>query len=174
MNKNQNQKTIAQELFERAKTDLDFLKNIITGDETWVYGYDVETKRQSSQWKSSNSPRPKKARQARSNVKTMLITFFDFRGIVHREWVPQEQTVNQHFYLEVMKMLGRKGQKVGKVVLGCCITIRPRLTTHLSVLSKKSNSSSSTTTILTRLGSVRLFFISKVKIYAHRTSFSNN
>jgi len=26
-----------------------FLKDVITGDETWVYGYDVETKVQSSQ-----------------------------------------------------------------------------------------------------------------------------
>jgi len=26
------------------------VKNIITGNETWVYGYDVETKMQSSQW----------------------------------------------------------------------------------------------------------------------------
>jgi len=37
-----------------------FLKNIITGDETWVYGYDVETKVQSSQWMRKGSPRPKK------------------------------------------------------------------------------------------------------------------
>lgn len=33
----------------------------------------------------------------------MLITFFDFRGIVHREWALQCQTVNQYFYLKVMK-----------------------------------------------------------------------
>ena len=40
----QNRKTISQELIERAETDLDFKKkkNIITGDETWIYGYDVE------------------------------------------------------------------------------------------------------------------------------------
>jgi len=37
-----------------------FLKNIITGDETWVYGYDVETKMHSSQWMGKGSPRPKK------------------------------------------------------------------------------------------------------------------
>ena len=33
-----------------------FLKNIITGDETWVYGYDVETKMQLSQWMGKGSP----------------------------------------------------------------------------------------------------------------------
>ena len=57
--------------------------NIITGDETWVYGYDPDTEQQSSQWKSPNSPRSKKARQVRSNVKSMLIVFFDVKVIVH-------------------------------------------------------------------------------------------
>lgn len=40
--------------------DPDLLKRVITGDETWVYGYDVETKAQSSQWQFSGEPRPKK------------------------------------------------------------------------------------------------------------------
>lgn len=67
---------VCQSLKERTQNDPGFIKNVITGDETWVYDYDIETKRQSSQWKSVTSPRPKKARQVRSNVKTMLITFF--------------------------------------------------------------------------------------------------
>jgi hypothetical protein len=37
-----------------------FLSRVITGDESWICGYDPETKQQSSQWKSLNSPRPKK------------------------------------------------------------------------------------------------------------------
>jgi len=32
-----------------------------TGDETWLYGYDVETKVQSSQWMGKLSPWPKKS-----------------------------------------------------------------------------------------------------------------
>jgi hypothetical protein len=35
---------------DHTSEDENFLKRIITGDETWVYGYDVETKIQSSQW----------------------------------------------------------------------------------------------------------------------------
>ena len=45
----QNRVTVSQELLDRSTTDENFLKNVITGDETWVYGYDVETKVQSSQ-----------------------------------------------------------------------------------------------------------------------------
>jgi hypothetical protein len=41
---------VSKELLDRANNN--FLKNIITGYETWVYGYDVETKVQSSQWVS--------------------------------------------------------------------------------------------------------------------------
>ena len=41
--------TVSQELFDRSNADENFLKNVITGDETLVYGYDVETKVQSSQ-----------------------------------------------------------------------------------------------------------------------------
>jgi len=39
-------------LQKRLETDPEFLSKIITGDETWVYGYDPETKRQPSQGKS--------------------------------------------------------------------------------------------------------------------------
>jgi len=93
------------EMKHQLKTDPDFLSKIITGDESWCYGYDPETKQQSSQWKSASSPRPKKARQVKSNVKTMLICFFDIKGLVHFEFVLQDQTVNQQFYLEVLKRL---------------------------------------------------------------------
>jgi hypothetical protein len=47
--KKQNRMQIQEELLARAETGTDVLKNIITGDETWIYGYGVETKRQSSQ-----------------------------------------------------------------------------------------------------------------------------
>ena len=35
----------------------------------------------------------------------MLISFFDANGIVHSEFVPNGQTVNQAFYLQVLKRL---------------------------------------------------------------------
>ena len=79
----QNRVDVSQELLDRANGEDNFLKNIITVDETWVYGYDVETKVQSSQWVSKTSLRPKKARQVRSHVKVMLTVFFYSEGVVH-------------------------------------------------------------------------------------------
>ena len=80
---------VSQDMLDSTNSDADFLNTIITGDESWLYGYDPETKSQSSQWKQSSSPRPKMARQVRSNVKVMLTAFFDSRGVVHHEYAPQ-------------------------------------------------------------------------------------
>ena len=66
------------------------------------------TKTQSSQWKSPGAPRPKKERQVRKNIKSMLIYFFDQKGIVHKEFVPPSQTVKAAFYVEVLKRLREK------------------------------------------------------------------
>jgi hypothetical protein len=41
-----------QDPTERTEGDAEHLSKIITGDETWVYGYDPETKQQPSQEKS--------------------------------------------------------------------------------------------------------------------------
>jgi hypothetical protein len=82
------------------------------GDESWCFQYDPETKRQSMQCKTQDSPRPKKACMSRSHIKTMLVCFFDHKRIVHCEFITKGQTVNQQCYLEVLTRLresvGRK------------------------------------------------------------------
>ncbi|KAJ4445043.1 hypothetical protein ANN_06842 [Periplaneta americana] len=65
------------------------LKTIVTGDETWCYQFDPESKRQWMSWCSPTSPQPKKkSRLQKSKVKTLLIAFFDNNGIIHKEFVP--------------------------------------------------------------------------------------
>jgi hypothetical protein len=46
-----------------------------------------------------------KVRQVWSNVKTMLIAFFDAEGLVHHEFLPQRHTVNQSVYITVLQRL---------------------------------------------------------------------
>jgi len=68
---------------------------------------------QSSQWKSPSSPHVKKACQSRSNIKVVMIVFFDLDGIVRAEFVPRNTTVNSEYYKGLLESLrnnvGRKG-----------------------------------------------------------------
>jgi len=97
--------SICTDLCEQAQNDPNFMSSVITGDKSWVYGYNPETKQMSSQWKTASPPRPKKAQQVKSNVKTMLIAFFDIDGLVHHEYVPRGQTVNEELYKTVLQRL---------------------------------------------------------------------
>ena len=77
-------------------------------DETWIYCYDPETKRQSSQWKHADSSRPKKARQSKSTHKLLMVPFFDSTGMIYMHWVPTGQTVNKEYYVEVLREFRRR------------------------------------------------------------------
>ena len=87
----------AQEMLTRFNDDPDLPKKIITGVESWLLGYDIEGKAQSSQWKHPEESRSKKARQAWLNVKVLLSVFFDFKGVVDHEFLPQGRTVIKEF-----------------------------------------------------------------------------
>jgi hypothetical protein len=76
----------------------------------------------------------KKARQIRSNVKSML-TFFDSQGIVYKELVPPNQTVNDKFYCEGLKRLRegirRKVQPSGRTTIRFSTMTTRQLANHL-------------------------------------------
>jgi len=69
-----------QNIIAIADADKIFLNKIMTGDETWCFAYDHETKLQSSEWVGDISPRPKKLKFQRSRIKTMLIFFSTFKA----------------------------------------------------------------------------------------------
>jgi hypothetical protein len=54
---------------------------------------------------SPNSPRPKKVRQAKSKVKSMLIIFFNIKGTVHKEFVLAGKMVNFSYYCDFVRRL---------------------------------------------------------------------
>jgi hypothetical protein len=57
---------------------------------------------------------------SKSQMKTMLITFFNMKGIVHFEFFLQGQTFNQAYYMAMLKQLcevvHRKGLNFGLMV----------------------------------------------------------
>ena len=88
------------------------LENIVTGDETCCYEFDPESKRQWMAWCSPLSPRPKQSPLQKSKVKTLLIAFFDNKGIIHKEFVPAGQTIRAAYYQAVLNRLLQRIQRV--------------------------------------------------------------
>ena len=50
----------SRDIIKESKKNRNFLYSIVTGDETWCFQYELETKRQSSKWQPQEEPKPKK------------------------------------------------------------------------------------------------------------------
>ncbi|GFX48184.1 mariner Mos1 transposase [Trichonephila clavipes] len=107
-------KNVCTDILDAIKNDPNLLEKVITCDESWRFTYDPETKRQSMHWKTPTSPRAKKARMSKSKFKAMMIVFFDIDEIVYLHWVPEGQTINQHYYIEVLGNLRERIRKKKK------------------------------------------------------------
>ena len=92
-----------REMVELINSDPAVFDALLTCDESWIYCYDPETKRQISQWKHVGSPRAKKARQSKSTHKLLMIPFFDCTCMIYMHWVPTRQTINKEYYVEVLR-----------------------------------------------------------------------
>ena len=64
---------VCQDILEYLQTEPDLLQRVITGDESWIFEYDLETKHQSLQWKYLSLLRPKKARQNQAHADCTLM-----------------------------------------------------------------------------------------------------
>ena len=93
----------SREMVELINSYSAVLDALLTCDESWIYCYDPETKRQSSQWKHAGSPRPKKFSQSKSTHELLMIPFFDSTGMIYMHWVPTGQTVNKEYYVEFLR-----------------------------------------------------------------------
>jgi hypothetical protein len=70
------------EFIEMTDDDRNVLKRIVTGDESWCFMYEPETKRQGVTWLSPKKPKAQKVRTQISWVKKMLTEFFYTKGII--------------------------------------------------------------------------------------------
>ena len=106
-----------RDLTATADSDPDFFKKIVTGDETWCFAYDLTTKHQSVAWVGETLPRPKQLQFQKFHVKTMLVIFFEWQGIIHKEFVPEGEAINAVYYKGVMERLLNR---IRRVRLGIC------------------------------------------------------
>lgn len=81
-------KVVITKLIFETVTDETFMKYIITGDETWIYEFDIKIKRQSSKWRQRN--KPKRSRQSRSIIKILLTVFFNYHVVIHTQRIPTD------------------------------------------------------------------------------------
>lgn len=88
----------------------DLVKTVITVNKPWVYGYDVETKGQSSQW---NRLKSKKAHQVWPNVNVLVSFSFIARNSSGKQWMlflayaPLEailKILHKNFYITVIHL----------------------------------------------------------------------
>lgn len=87
----QHRMSITEDCLEQAESDPTLLDRIITGDESWFFQYDRETKRQSQQWLSPNYPRPKKLAWTSWSENDAHLLLWQPRGGVHKQFVPPGQ-----------------------------------------------------------------------------------
>jgi hypothetical protein len=78
----------------------------------WVRDYEPELKRQSNEWRSPNSPRPKNSRQAQSKVKKMMVFAYDHQGIIMTDRVPCGISATAAYYHDWLQKLHRKIHKL--------------------------------------------------------------
>jgi histone-lysine N-methyltransferase SETMAR len=74
---------------------------IITGDETWIYDFDPETRQQSAVWMEQGAPRPTQVKRSRTVGKRMVAVFFRRSGLVKVVPVEQHRTVTAEWYCTV-------------------------------------------------------------------------
>ena len=80
---------------------------------------------------------PKKTHQEKSKIKSMLISFYDSKGIIHKKFVPTGQTVNAVFYVGVLKRLVSRIRRIRPEYSeeGSCRLLHDNAPSHHSTLT---------------------------------------
>ncbi|KFD62063.1 hypothetical protein M514_25782 [Trichuris suis] len=82
-----------------------FSDRIVTGDETWIYQYDPESRIQSKQWLPKGSAGPVKFKAERSARKVMATIFRDSDGVILTDFLEGERAVTASSYKAVLRKL---------------------------------------------------------------------
>jgi len=116
----------------------DFLSQLVTMNETWLYHYDMETKQQSMVWRHSSSHRPKKFQVQESTGKVLALVFWDQDGILLIDYLPKGQTINAEYYLSLLVQLYniQKEKCSGKVTKGV-LFLHNNAQAHLALATQK-------------------------------------
>ena len=93
--------SICDSLLKRNEFD-PFLKNLITGDEKWIVYNNVNRKRS---WVMQDEPAQTTSKAEIHQKKIMLSVWWDYKGILYFELMPQNQTINSNVYVQQLAKL---------------------------------------------------------------------
>src|SRR5436190_23298789 len=97
---------ISKALLERFKrNESDFLRRLITVDETWIHHFTPETKEQSKQWTAKGEPAPKTAKTVLSAGKVMATVFWDSHEIILIDYLQKRKTITGAYYASLLDKL---------------------------------------------------------------------
>ena len=82
------------------KCDPRRLEEIVTGDETWIYHFQPDSKAKNEVWVSSEGDRPVIARRCKTSNRMLYAIFFDSIGPVLQIPVSKGSSVTGKFYRE--------------------------------------------------------------------------
>ncbi len=155
----------------------DFLNHIITGDESWVYKYDLELKSQSCEWRQEGESCPKKARCNHLNIKTAVIFFSISEGSCTTNMSPSvrqsTKSITWRFWTSYENVFVVCGWKCSKKALGSCImtTLLPLLLTLFANFWAEMRLPYPPPSILTRFEALRRFLVSQGEKSSHGVLF---
>ena len=79
-----------------------FLKQIVTGDEKWILCNNVERKRS---WGKQNEPPSTTPKASLHPKKVMLCTWWDWKGVLYYELLPENQMIHSKKYCSQLDQL---------------------------------------------------------------------
>jgi histone-lysine N-methyltransferase SETMAR len=95
---------ICNELLLKFQAD-NFLHRLITIDETWIYWKNAGTFSQKQCWAGGDIRRVTNVSRSLTPDKTMLVIFWDARGVICWDLLPQGQTINSDIYCSFLDEL---------------------------------------------------------------------
>ena len=129
---------ISKENLQFTNEDYEGFKNrLVTGDETWVYPYDPESKRQTMKWRQPHEPHPRKFKTSRSTKKIMVTVFWNAKGVIHIDYLQSQKTITGEYYAGLLHHLPRsiKEKRRGLISAGVLL-LHDNASPHTSRLAK--------------------------------------
>jgi Transposase. len=95
----------AQNILDLYYRDEDFLNQLVTMDECWVYLFDPETNEINKACEQPSIPTPKKAKVQHSSGKVMLSVFWDHKGVIMTDYLRKGSKKTDEYYKNLLKKL---------------------------------------------------------------------